>query len=282
MCLVWWCINLFKVLLVVLSAIIIFERKTRKYLNPYKLTMIFGKKGSGKTTTLTKLALQHQKKGWKVYSTIDIPGCYIFDVEEIGKKTFPENSCILIDEVGMIWDNRDFKNFKPEVRDFFKFQRQYKLKVYLFSQTFDIDLKLRNLTDEMYLLTNQFRIFSVQRRILKRITISNASNNGSSVSSLVDEYKFDSILFGGLKFTFIPRYVYYFKSYDPKQLSYIEGKYYDMNDLQVKYLDSKEWILDLIRIRFIKLVNLFKRFKPVAIILRRSGHSSAGADATEN
>lgn len=244
--------------------------------------MIFGKKGSGKTTTLTKLALQHQKKGWKVYSTIDIPGCYIFDVEEIGKKTFPENSCILIDEVGMIWDNRDFKNFKPEVRDFFKFQRQYKLKVYLFSQTFDIDLKLRNLTDEMYLLTNQFRIFSVQRRILKRITISNASNNGSSVSSLVDEYKFDSILFGGLKFTFIPRYVYYFKSYDPKQLSYIEGKYYDMNDLQVKYLDSKEWILDLIRIRFIKLVNLFKRFKPVAIILRRSGHSSAGADATEN
>ncbi len=273
---------MFKVLLVVLSAIIIFERKTRKYLNPYKLTMIFGKKGSGKTTTLTKLALQHQKKGWKVYSTIDIPGCYIFDVEEIGKKTFPENSCILIDEVGMIWDNRDFKNFKPEVRDFFKFQRQYKLKVYLFSQTFDIDLKLRNLTDEMYLLTNQFRIFSVQRRILKRITISNASNNGSSVSSLVDEYKFDSILFGGLKFTFIPRYVYYFKSYDPKQLSYIEGKYYDMNDLQLKYLDSKNWIIDLIKIRFIKLVNLFKRFKPVAIILRRSGHSSAGADATEN
>lgn len=232
--------------------------------------MIFGKKGSGKTTTLTKLALKHQKRGWKVYSTIDIPGCYIFDVEEIGKKTFPENSCILIDEVGMIWDNRDFKNFKPEVRDFFKFQRQYKLKIYLFSQTFDIDLKLRNLTDEMYLLTNVFRVFSVQRRILKKITISNASNNGSSVSTLVDEYKFDSILFGGIKWTFIPRYVYYFKSYDPKQLTYIEGKYLDMNDLQQEYLSNKKWLLGLVKIRIVKILSWVKRFKPIAFILRRS------------
>ncbi len=29
-----------------------------------------------------------------------------------------EHSCIIVDEVGMIWDNRNFKNFKPEVRDF--------------------------------------------------------------------------------------------------------------------------------------------------------------------
>lgn len=232
--------------------------------------MIFGKKGSGKTTTLTKLALQHQKRGWKVYSTIDIPGCYIFDVGEIGYKTFPENSCILIDEVGMIWDNRDFKNFKPEVRDFFKFQRQYKLKVYLFSQTFDIDLKLRNLTDEMYLLTNVLRVFSVQRRILKKITISNASSNGSSVSTLVDEYKFDSILFGGIKWTFIPRYVYYFKSYDPKQLTYIEGKYLSMNELQEEYLSNKKWLIGLVKIRIVKILSWVKRFKPIAFILRRS------------
>lgn len=37
------------------------------YRNPYKLYMVFGKKGSGKTTLMTKLAIQYQKKGWNVY-----------------------------------------------------------------------------------------------------------------------------------------------------------------------------------------------------------------------
>ena len=37
------------------------------YRNPYKLYMVFGKKGSGKTTLMTKLAIQYQKKGWDVY-----------------------------------------------------------------------------------------------------------------------------------------------------------------------------------------------------------------------
>lgn len=245
------------ILFIFISLLIIFERVTRKYVNPYKLIMIFGKKGSGKTTCLTKIALQHIKKGYKVYSTIDIPMTYKFNVDEIGYKTFEPGSVVLIDEVGMIWDNRDFKNFKKEVRDFFKFQRQYKLKVYLFSQTFDIDIKLRNLTDEMYLLTNFIRIFSMQRRILKKITIKN-DTTGQGVSTLSDDYKFDSILFGGLKLTFIPRYVAYFKSYDPKKLAFIDGQYYDANELQTRYLSTKNFILDNIKIAFLHIYTKIK------------------------
>ena len=33
-----------------------FSFATRKYLNPYKLYLVFGKKGSGKSTYLVKLA----------------------------------------------------------------------------------------------------------------------------------------------------------------------------------------------------------------------------------
>lgn len=51
----------------------IFLLLTNKYTNPYKLIMIFGKKGSGKSTTLTKYAIQHVRKGWTVYSTERIP-----------------------------------------------------------------------------------------------------------------------------------------------------------------------------------------------------------------
>lgn len=229
----------------------IYERLTRPYTNPYKLIFLFGKKGSGKTTNLTKIALQHIKKGWKVYSTIEIPGTYLFNVQQLGRFTFEPHSVVLIDEVGMIWDNRDFKTFRPDVRDFFKYQRQYKLKVYLFSQTFDVDLKLRNLTDEMYLLTNFARVFSIQRRILKHITIKECADGTSTLS---DTYAFDLPILGGLKWTFIPRYVYYFKSYDPKKLAYINSQYYSMNDVQEKYMKTSAFVADRIKIAFIKVV----------------------------
>ena len=158
----------------------------------------------------------------------------------------------------MIWDNRDFKSFKPEVRDYFKFQRQYKNKVYLFSQTFDIDLKLRNLTDEMWLLTNVCRVFSLQKRIIKRITINNASENSSGVSTLVDEYKFDSPLFGGWKITFIPRWVAFFKSYDPKKLALINGQYMDRNELQEAYMSTRKWFFDRCKATLLNVVYKIK------------------------
>lgn len=247
----------FKILLVIVVFVVLFEFLTRDYVNPYKLIMIFGKKGSGKTTTLTKIALDNIRKGIKVYSTVDIPGTYKFDVSEIGYKTFEPYSVVLIDEVGMVYDNRNFKNFKPEVRDFFKLQRQYKLTVYLFSQTFDIDLKLRNLTDEMYLLTNFCRVFSFQRRIIKTITIKQCADG---TSTLADNYSFDLPFNGGWKFVFIPRYVAYFKSFNPKQLAYIDGRYYQMNDIQREYLSTRKWLRDQFRIVFLKLWHRVRHF----------------------
>lgn len=242
-------------IIILIFLMIVFLLLTNKYLNPYKLIMIFGKKGSGKTTTLTKIALKELKRKRKVYSTVEIPSTYLFNTDDIGTMTFEPNSTVLIDEVGMIWDNRDFKNFKPAVRDFFKYQRQYKLKIYLFSQTFDIDLKLRNLTDEMYLLSNCFRVFSVARRISKKITIKECSDGTSTLS---DTYEFYPLLFGGLKFTFIPRYTSFYKSYDPKKLAYINGTYLELNDVQKRYLSSRKWLFDKFKIGFIKFIDFLK------------------------
>lgn len=221
----------------------VYDRLTRKYLNPYKLIMVFGKKGSGKTTFLTKIAINSIKQGKKVYSTIDIPGTYKFEVEKIGDYTFEPQSVILIDEVGMIWDNRDFKTFRKEVRDYFKFQRQYKNTVYLFSQTFDVDLKLRNLTDEMYLLSNKFRIFSIARRINKNITIQRAEEGSGRVSQLVDNYEFAPLFsHRSLIVTFIPRWVSFFKSYDPKKLNIIDSIYLEFTDDQQKAIKTSSLI----------------------------------------
>ena len=201
------------------AGLLAFHFFTKKYINPYSLTMVFGKKGSGKTTLLVKYALQCKRKGWKVYSTVPVPGCCLIDYSVIGHYRFPENSAIFIDEVGMIWDNRNFKNFQSEVRDWFKLQRHYRCRVYLFSQTFDVDKKLRDLTDEMILCKNVARVFAMNRTIYKYITITEPM--GDSDGKLAEGYRFASplsIFTGGLKFTYIPRWAKYFNSHEQPEL----------------------------------------------------------------
>lgn len=210
----------FKILSFILVLMAVYHFLTVKYLNPYKLTMIFGKKGSGKSTLLTKLALQYQKKNIPVFSTERIPGCFLITPSDIGYTEFPENSVILIDEVGMIWDNRNFKNFDTKVRDWFKLQRHRKIRVFLFSQTFDIDKKIRDLTDDMFLVEKKFRVFSYSKRILKRTVLNKSS--AEAPSKLDEDLVFDSFLLfwaGSRKFTFIPRYTKYFNSFECEKLN---------------------------------------------------------------
>ena len=114
-----------------LLAVLIWHLLTRKYLNPYKLTFVFGKKGSGKNTYLTKIAYQHMAKGWRVYSNTPIPGCYEIEPSDIGKFMIPPESVVLLDEVGLIWHSRDHKTFPKHVLRWFKLQRHYHVKVYI-------------------------------------------------------------------------------------------------------------------------------------------------------
>lgn len=214
------------VLFVILSGVFL-GYHVIKYRNPYKLYMVFGKKGSGKTTLMTKLALKAQKKGWKVYCDREIPGCYQFRTSDFGKIRFPENSLILVDEVGLVWDNRNFKNFPEHVKVYFKYQRQYKNTVYLFSQSFDVDKKIRDLTDHLYVVSNLLNCFSIARRVTKKITIVHADRSSQGESKIADDYNLDSLLlapFGSVRITYIPKYVKYFKSYDPPELPPFQGE----------------------------------------------------------
>lgn len=110
-----------------------------RYSNPYRLIMVFGKKGSGKTTLIAKLTVKYLRRGWKVYSTVPIPGALLFNAQDIGKIMFDENTVMFIDEGGMLFDNRNFKSFREDTRDWFKLQRHYRVKVFIFSQAFDIE-----------------------------------------------------------------------------------------------------------------------------------------------
>lgn len=185
--------------------------------------MIFGKKGSGKSSFLIKLAYKYQKKGFTVYTNMQdcvIPGVRIFDIRHLGDFVPESHSLLLLDEVGMVWDNRDFKNFRTEVRDFFKLQRHYKVICYLASQTFDIDKKIRDLTDSMMLCTNFMTAWSLGRTISKRFVLTQPQ--GDSESRISEQLVFEKPWHW--KLTYIPRYTKGYDSFDVPQKPFLRYK----------------------------------------------------------
>lgn len=205
----------FKLAFVLILVGFVYHQLTKKYLNPYKLTFVFGKKGSGKSTLLTKLALRDLARGWSVFTTEHIPGTYQLSYTDIGVFEFPERSAIFIDEASLGWDNRAYKSMSTSTIEWFRLQRHRKCKVYLFSQTFDVDKKIRDLSDNMYLVSCKFRVFSYGKRILRKTVLVEAGDN--SPSRIDENLVFDSLLFaafGSRTFTFIPKYVKYFDSHN--------------------------------------------------------------------
>lgn len=238
----------------------------RRYRNPYKLVMVFGKKGSGKTTFLTKTAVQYMRRGRRVYSTVYVPGAELFDVQQIGKYTFPPESVVFIDEVGMIWDNRNFKAFRTDVRDWFKLQRHYHVTVYLFSQTFDIDVKLRNLTDEMYLCQCHMGFISIARKIKRSIVLVQPS--GESESRIADSLEFVPIwmsLFGARSavFTYIPAWVRLFDSFEVPDLDLVASDYQEIPESSSRYFVASAFKRRLLMLR--DMVRFLRARRPVAL-----------------
>ena len=207
--------KLFLFLLFLFLFIFVFCLVTRNYVNPYKLIFVFGKKGSGKSTLLTKLAIQYSRKKWSVFTTENIPGTQnISDPRQIFSMNFPERSCIFIDEVSLIWDNRDFKSMDKRVVEWFRYQRHHKCRVYFFSQTFDIDKKLRDLADDMFLVNKFLRVFVVAKHIVRKPVVVHPGPD--SPARIDDDMVVDGpllTLFGGRIFAFIPHWAKFFDSH---------------------------------------------------------------------
>lgn len=207
--------KLFLFLFFLFIFIFVFCLFTRNYVNPYKLIFVFGKKGSGKSTLLTKLAIKYSRRNWTVFTTENIPGTQnINDPRQIFCMNFPEKSCIFIDEVSLIWDNRDFKSMDKRVVEWFRYQRHHKCRVYFFSQTFDIDKKLRDLADDMYLVNKFLRVFVVAKHIVRKPVVVHPGPD--SPARIDDDMVVDGPLlwlFGGRIFAFIPHWAKLFDSH---------------------------------------------------------------------
>lgn len=201
-----------KFLFLVFCFFLFMSFKYRHFNNPFKLYIVIGKKGSGKSSFLCKVAKTYLKKGFSVYTNMSdctLPGIRLIDASKLGEFVPPKKSCVLLDECGILFDNRNFKSFRSDTRDFFKLQRHYECVVYLASQSLDVDKKLRDLADCLFLVNNLFNWLSLVRPIRKRISLVEASAMGES--RIADNLRF--AWFPSWRFLVLPRYSRFFDSF---------------------------------------------------------------------
>lgn len=195
--------------------LILFRLYTNKFFNPYKLILYMGKKGVGKSTILQKQALKHYKNGWKVYCNIGdttFQKAKQIDVTKLWEQDIEPHSVLLIDEVNLLWDNREFKKFPQELNRWFRAQRHFKVKVIMFSQTSDVDKKIRDLTDRIYLVRRYFEVLIIAYPFEKDIDPPDPKRmqNGND---FIDTYHKKNIGPFFCQYTWLPKWVKVHDSY---------------------------------------------------------------------
>lgn len=161
--------------------------------------LIFANIGAGKTTLLARYAKKEQHKINKGKSNFDIiisntpiSGCiYVPNIRKFLQQYTPERTLILIDEAGLVYNNRKMKISDEEI-EYFKMIRHYDSKVVLVSQGYDdVDITLRRIYTNMYLL-NRFVGVSLIKPIRKSVDID------KETSQIIDAYAFRILFSWGL------------------------------------------------------------------------------------
>lgn len=162
------------------------SKAKKKKLQPHVLSIYFGVPGSGKTTFAAYLARRDMKYGLNVWSNVPITGAYMLDPKgDIGSYMISDGR-VIIDEAGIEYNNRDFKEFGKKSLYFYKYHRHYELAIDIFSQGFDdMDKKLRTLAQRLYVVKKSIiPYFVCRQRISKKVGINDMSKD------IIDEYYF--------------------------------------------------------------------------------------------
>ena len=199
------------------------------------ITCYFGVPGAGKTTLLTKFAmgaikdqklpswylrLKKRRRYDHVYTNFYCEGAEIIDFKDLGKYKI-YNSLIILDELAMDADNRKFKTFDDNIRDFFILHRHLGNDIIYATQSYEaVDLKIRFLTQELWYMSKSvvplLREFTVAKRIYRNININ------EHTSELILGYRFcniiESFFVRNIQICYRKKYYKAFNSFDEGKL----------------------------------------------------------------
>lgn len=192
------------------------------------ITCYFGVPGCGKTTLLTKFAvreLKRIKKGRSKYQHV-YTNFYCKGAEKINYTDLSSykiiDSLILLDELAMDADNRKFKSFSDDIRDFFILHRHLGDDIIYATQSYEmVDLKIRQLTAELWYMSKSvvpfFDLFTNAKKVYRTISIN------EHTSELTLGYRFcnliEAFFASNYKSVYRPKYYKFFDSFDEDVLS---------------------------------------------------------------
>lgn len=106
------------------------------------------------------------KQYQRVYTNFPFEGAYQLDFDVLGYADY-NNCLILVDELQMFADSRNFKNFGDNLKFFFSQHRKFKVDFLYATQSPDtVDKRIRSLTDKLYYIDrtifNLIRIREIQ------------------------------------------------------------------------------------------------------------------------
>lgn len=181
-------------LLGLFAFVIAFFYYSAKIKDFYGISMLVGQIGSGKSSIICYYIRKYLNDGYTVYADFEtnIPGCRLIDLHDLANCIPEPESVIFCDESSLQFFSRDFSTFKKYTQ-FFAMCRHCRCKVVMASQSFDIDLYIRNRVNSMYLI-KRVGCISYMRKIKKLQTVLDCQNlsNGQDVrnSGLVDGYQY--------------------------------------------------------------------------------------------
>lgn len=191
------------------------------------ITGYFGLPRCGKTTFATKeaiKALNDIKRGKSsyrcVFTNFYCEGCYQIDYSNLGKYNYIE-CLIVLDEITLDADSREFKQFDAVKKYFFLMHGHYEIDIIYCTQQWDaVDKKIRDITYDLFYV-QKLRLpfisnFSTATRIFRYLTIDKHTHQ------IVYGYRFpnlfDRLLGDTKKFCWRPKYYRFFDTHERKEL----------------------------------------------------------------
>lgn len=181
----------------------------------------FGVPGVGKSTVLVKEYLKLRKHYDHVYTiNLQIKDVPLISKEDLETYKF-NNTLIIWDEITMDADNREFKSFSKDLRDFFILHRHFGCDIIYATQNFEnVDKKVRDLTCELWYMSKSvvplLSNFTTAKRIYRQVNIN------EHTSELTLGYRFcnflESIFVSNFKLIIRPLYYRFFDTHDELSL----------------------------------------------------------------
>ena len=179
----------------------------------------FGLPGSGKSTFLTRIAQKELKrisrgksKYLHVLTNFYCEGCERVEYKDLGNFDISD-SLILLDEITLDADSRNFKQFDSAHKHFFLMHRHYNCDVIYFTQQYDgVDKKIRDITSNLYFVKKRL-MFTVATKIYRTLDINELTKE------IVQGYRFCNwferwFLGGTHQICYRPKWYKFFDSWD--------------------------------------------------------------------